>query len=102
MPVSPASLEWLQGLLFIVMLVLTLILVMKHMAEARSMQRQSGERRFYSVVECQGGRRLTRQYRDGDYVGKQVEDCGGEPGYIIGIYAEEPEAQKQRGRGLLS
>ena len=101
MPVSPASLEWLQGLLFIVMVVLTLILVLKHMAEARSMQRQTGERKFYTVVECSGGegaKRVTREYREGDYVGKLVEgDCEGQPGYIVGIYAEEPEKPKSKG-----
>jgi len=99
LPVNPAGLEWIQGLLFIVMVVLTLILVMKHMADARSLQSQPVERRFYTVVDC-GDRRVTREYREGDYVGKTVEgDCGETPGYIVGIYAEEPE--KPRSRGLL-
>lgn len=99
MPVNPAGLEWVQGLLFIVIVVLTLILVLRQVAEAKSMQGQSQERRFYTIIDC-GGKRVTREYREGDYVGKSVEgECGGAAGYIVGIYAEE--AEKPKSRGLL-
>jgi len=40
----------------------------------------------YTVIKCGDGAERRRKYQDGDYVGKQTEECAG--GVIAGIYKE--------------
>lgn len=45
------------------------------------------EGRILSVIRCSDGEK-SREYREGDYVGKAVDDCPN--GVIVGIYKEVP------------
>ncbi|HIQ10430.1 MAG TPA: hypothetical protein EYH26_00435 [Pyrodictium sp.] len=52
--------------------------------------------RIVSVIEC-CGKRFTRKFSRGDYVGKEVEcsECE-EKGRIVAIFVEKIEANKRR------
>jgi hypothetical protein len=41
------------------------------------------------VIKCGDGAERRRKYQDGDYVGKQTDECAG--GVITGIYKETPQ-----------
>ncbi|ABP50906.1 MULTISPECIES: hypothetical protein [Pyrobaculum] len=43
----------------------------------------------YTVIKCGDGAERKRKYQEGDYVGKQTQDCPG--GIVVGIYKEVPQ-----------
>jgi len=70
---------------------LAYMLVQTYMKKAKKIEVQ----RVVSVIEC-CGRRITRKFNRGDYVGKEVEcnECK-EKGRIIAIFVERIEANKK-------
>jgi len=71
---------------------LAYMLVQTYMRKSKRVEIQ----RVVSVIEC-CGKRITRQFSKGDYVGKEVEcsECKGK-GRIIAIFIEKIEAGKKK------
>jgi len=71
---------------------LAYMIVQTHIRKSKRVEVQ----RVVSVIEC-CGKRITRQFSKGDYVGKEVEcsECG-EKGKIIAIFVERIEAGKKK------
>jgi len=71
---------------------LAYMIVQAHIRRSKRVEVQ----RVVSVIEC-CGKRITRQFSKGDYVGKEVEcsECK-EKGRIIAIFVERIEAGKKK------
>lgn len=98
---QPTVFEWLQGFLFIVMLLLAVLLVLRHMVEARRLAQQAQvKRKIFTVVDC-GEKTLKREYREGDYVGMLAKgECEGNDGLVVAVYAVEPKTEEKK-KGFL-
>jgi hypothetical protein len=89
MPQNPGLLEWLQPLLFLVLVGFTVFLVVKQSRDLRRLEEKASSRkRYVTVIDC-GGSRVEREFREGDHVGARVPECGGREGVIAAIYVEE-------------
>lgn len=71
----------------VIVLSVMLYLFMRSSERTDAANNQKGSR-MISVVKCSDSEK-TREYREGDYVGKPVDDCPG--GVIVGIYKETPQ-----------
>jgi len=87
---TPSPLDWLQPLILMIVVGLLLLLVLRQTME---LSRARGElmkvRRVYTVTAC-GDKIEVRPFKEGDYVGLILGDCGdGKQARVIGIYVEE-------------
>ena len=91
---EPESIIWFQSLFLLLILTMLLAVMLKQASEYRRLREMGQRRRIVSVEEC-GGKLSERPFKEGDYVGKVVGDCGeGNVKRIVAIYAVE-EGQYQ-------
>ncbi|MCE4612426.1 MAG: hypothetical protein F7C07_01145 [Desulfurococcales archaeon] len=95
--VDGGSLEWLQPLLLIVMLMAIIALTLRQASELRRMQEQASKKtKTLTIINCGDSGRVERSFKEGDYVGKRVSECKNGEGLIEAIYTiEEKPAPKQ-------
>lgn len=84
----PGGLEWVQPLIMIASITLLMMLLFRHMYESRKAVEASMVKKRLMVIEECGGRKKSREYREGDYVGKVVGECEGGKTVITGFYTE--------------
>jgi len=85
--------DWLQTLLLLLSLGAIIYLTFKQARDAMKLSEEEQEI-IYTEVKC-GNSVSRREYREGDYVGKPVNDCEG--GRIVGIYMVKPAKGSRRG-----
>jgi hypothetical protein len=90
-------LEWLQPLLLIVIMgILLLLLLRQTMMLSRAGEAYPKVQRVVTLVAC-GDKVEARPFKEGDYVGRVLGDCGeGRQARIVGIYSEEVALEKPR------
>lgn len=90
-------LEWLQPLLLIAIIGLLLLLLLRQASELmRAREAYVKTTRVVTLVTC-GDKVEARPFKEGDYVGLVLGDCGeGRQARIIGIYSEEVSPEKLR------
>ncbi len=90
-------LEWLQPLLLIAIIGLLLLLLLRQASELmRAREAYAKTTRVVTLVTC-GDKVEARPFKEGDYVGLVLGDCGeGRQARIIGIYSEEVSPEKLR------
>ena len=95
-------LRWLQPIFFIIILGLTIALMLKQASEMRRLEEAASRRReFITILEC-GSKEVRRGFKEGDYVGKQVECEEGVSGIVKGIVVREEKTQEKKSKGLKS
>nr|KJR74215.1 MAG: hypothetical protein TU35_01410 [Thermoproteus sp. AZ2] len=79
------------GLLAIFVASIAVLAVVMYLLVRTSERPQQNEKkpRVVSVVKCNDGREIRRDYKDGEYVGAVAQDCP--DGVIIGVYKEGGE-----------
>jgi len=76
---------WEYALLLAVSLIMLVFFMYMFWRESLTRGRERPAE-VYTVIKCGDGAERRRKYQDGDYVGKQTEECAG--GVIAGIYKE--------------
>jgi hypothetical protein len=79
---------WDYALLLAVSLIMLIFFMYMFWRESLTRGRERPAE-VYTVIKCGDGAERKRKYQDGDYVGKQTEECAG--GVITGIYKETPQ-----------
>lgn len=87
--------DWMQSLLLLLFIGLAIALAIQQARELKKMQLPV-KKKVYTIIKC-GDKEETREFHEGDYVGKKVE-CNDETGLITKIYAVYPENQSGSGR----
>ena len=96
--VDGGSLEWLQPLLLIVMLMAIIALTLRQASELRRMQEQASRKtKTLTIINCGESGRVERAFKEGDYVGKRVDECKEGEGLIEAIYAVEEKPAPRQG-----
>ncbi len=90
-------LEWLQPLLLMLIIGLLLLLLLRQTIElSKAREAQARMKRVVTLIAC-GDKVESRPFKEGDYVGLLLGDCGeGRQARIIGIYVEEVPPEKPR------
>jgi len=95
--------EWMQSLILLILLAAAVYMMLKQAKEMKEMQEKLKRKsQVFTVIECIGDGKVTRKkrpYRDGDYVGKPVDECDTSKGYITLIYSEAPEEEGKGKKG---
>jgi len=98
--------EWMQSLILLILLAAAVYMMLKQAKEMKEMQEKLKRKsQVFTVIECIGDGKVTRKkrpYRDGDYVGKPVDECDTSKGYITLIYSEAPEEEGAGRKGKTS
>jgi hypothetical protein len=98
--VDGGTLDWLQPLLLIVMLMAVIALTLKQATELRRMQEQASRKtKTLTIIDCGDSGKVERSFKEGDYVGKRVGDCQEGEGLIIAIYTVEEKPAPGQGQG---
>jgi len=88
----------LQTLFFILFIGMTIYIFMQ---TSRQTKKKEPPRKIFTIIQCTAtGEEEKRDYREGDFVGKEIEECGGNgsPGVKIvkAIYAEKIELTRRK------
>ena len=88
-------LDWIQPLLLMVIVGILLLLVLKQTMELSRVRGEFAKaRRVYTVTAC-GDKMEVRPFKEGDYVGLILGECGeGLQARVVGIYVEEAPQEK--------
>jgi len=98
--VDGGTLEWLQPLLLIVMLMAVIALTLRQATELRRMQEQAAKKtKTLTIIDCGGQGRVERSFKEGDYVGKRVGECKEGEGLIVAIYTVEEKPPPKQVQG---
>jgi LPXTG-motif cell wall-anchored protein len=86
---------WFQILGIILASILAFYLMFKQAKEVEEMQKRIHSRvKRVTIIQCGDSKRIERPFKEGDFVGKEVE-CDTTRGVITGIYAEVEEAKRK-------
>jgi hypothetical protein len=89
-------LEWLQPLLLMLLIGVLLLLLLRQTMELSRMREAVRITRVLTLVACDD-KVEQRPFKEGDYVGLIVGECGeGKQARIIGIYVEEVPVEKSK------
>lgn len=92
----PEDVAWIQPLLLMIALGVVIMMTLKQARELKKLQEgASAKEKVLTLIECGGGQKREREFREGDYIGKRVNECGEGEGLIVGIYAVKEEQRKQ-------
>ncbi len=95
-------LEWLQPLLFVFILGLTIALMVRQASEMKKLEQTvSKKREFITVISC-GDKEVRRPFKEGDFVGKKVSECDGGEGLIHYIIVKGEKKEEKSSKGLKS
>ncbi|MCE4602970.1 MAG: hypothetical protein F7B18_07295 [Desulfurococcales archaeon] len=84
---------WIQPLLLMIALGTVIMLTLKQARELKKLQEASNSKeKIITLIDCNGEKK-ERDFKEGDYIGKRVEECSDGDGIIIGIYAVKEEAK---------
>jgi hypothetical protein len=88
--------EWLQPLLLIIIMGMLLLLLLRQtIALSKAREAYAKVQRVVSIVAC-GDKVEVRPFKEGDYVGRVLGECGdGKQARIIGVYSEEITPEKR-------
>lgn len=85
--------DWMQSILLLIFIGLAIALALQQTKELRRLQLPS-KKKVYSVIQC-GEREVTREFAEGDYVGRKVECDESAEGLITKIYAIYPQTESK-------
>ncbi len=93
--------SWIQPILILITLGIVIMLTLRQASELKRLQESANIRpKIITVIDC-GGERKERDFKEGDYVGLVIPECGGEKkGLIVGIYAVEQRPLAKKGGKL--
>ncbi len=87
---------WIQPLLLMIALGTVIMLTLKQARDLKKLQEGTGSKeKIITLIDCGEGRK-ERDFKEGDYIGKQVDECLN--GVIVGIYAVKEEKGKTKAK----
>ncbi len=92
----PGDASWIQPLLLLIALGTVILLTLKQARELKRLEDSASSERIVTLVRC-GDSTREREFKEGDYIGKTVDECNGQ-GVIVGIYAYRQEKGDKKGR----